>query len=92
MYIHISYSFTDTTRCGVWILAGENEHEDLLRYALTAENLEHMLVIIAVDMCRPWNIMDSLQKWTQVIRRHVDSLRIPPEKLRELEQRCKYHK
>ncbi|XP_011676218.1 cytoplasmic dynein 1 light intermediate chain 2 isoform X3 [Strongylocentrotus purpuratus] len=77
----------DTTRCGVWILAGENEHEDLLRYALTADNLEHMLVIIAVDMCRPWNIMDSLQKWTQVIRRHVDSLRIPPEKLRELEQR-----
>ncbi|XP_063951050.1 cytoplasmic dynein 1 light intermediate chain 2-like isoform X1 [Lytechinus pictus] len=77
----------DTTRCGVWILAGENEHEDLLRYALTAENLEHTLVIIAVDMSRPWNIMDSLQKWTQVIRRHVDSLRIPPEKLRELEQR-----
>ncbi|XP_071507697.1 cytoplasmic dynein 1 light intermediate chain 2-like [Diadema antillarum] len=77
----------DTTRCGVWILSGENEHEDLLRYALRADNLEHTLVIIAVDMSRPWQVMDSLQKWTQVIRRHVDSLRIPPEQLRELEQR-----
>ncbi|PIK40012.1 putative cytoplasmic dynein 1 light intermediate chain 2 isoform X2 [Apostichopus japonicus] len=77
----------DSTRCGVWILGGEDDYQDLLRYALTAESLEHAFIIIVVDMSQPWNIIDSLEKYTKVLRRHIDSLRIPPQKLKELEQR-----
>lgn len=77
----------DSTRCGVWILGGEDDYQDLLRYALTSESLENAFILIVVDMSQPWNIIDSLEKYTRVLRRHIDSLRIPPEKLRDLEQR-----
>ncbi|KAJ8041986.1 Cytoplasmic dynein 1 light intermediate chain 2 [Holothuria leucospilota] len=77
----------DSTRCGVWILGGEDDYQDLLRFALTAESLEHTLILIVVDMSQPWNIIDSLEKYTRVLRRHIDSLRIPPEKMQEIEQK-----
>lgn len=89
MFVMFVFFLSDSTRCGVWILGGEDDYQDLLRYALTSESLENAFILIVVDMSQPWNIIDSLEKYTRVLRRHIDSLRIPPEKLRDLEQRRK---
>ena len=72
----------------MWILAGDEEHYDLLKFALTPANFEHTLVLLVIDMSEPWTIMEQLNKWTEVLRRHIDTLRIPLEKMQELEQRC----
>ncbi|XP_059370118.1 cytoplasmic dynein 1 light intermediate chain 2-like isoform X2 [Carassius carassius] len=77
----------DLTRCGVWILDGDLYHKGLLKFAVTAESLKDSLAVFAVDMSRPWTIMESLQKWTSVLREHVDKLKIPPEEMKEMEQR-----
>lgn len=77
----------DLTRCSVWILDGDLYHKGLLKFAVTAESLKDSLAVFVVDMSRPWTIMESLQKWTSVLREHVDKLRIPPEEMREMEQR-----
>uniref|UniRef100_A0A8B9H4J4 Dynein light intermediate chain n=1 Tax=Astyanax mexicanus TaxID=7994 RepID=A0A8B9H4J4_ASTMX len=76
----------DLTRCNVWILDGDLYHKGLLKFAVTAETLKDSLAVFVVDMSRPWGIVESLQKWTSVLREHVDKLRIPPEEMREMEQ------
>ncbi|XP_051755612.1 cytoplasmic dynein 1 light intermediate chain 2 isoform X1 [Ctenopharyngodon idella] len=77
----------DLTRCSVWILDGDLYHKGLLKFAVTSESLKDSLVVFVVDMSRPWTIMESLQKWASVLREHVDKLKIPPEEMREMEQR-----
>uniref|UniRef100_A0A8C8C057 Dynein light intermediate chain n=1 Tax=Oncorhynchus tshawytscha TaxID=74940 RepID=A0A8C8C057_ONCTS len=78
---------TDLTRCNVWILDGDLYHKGLLKFAVTAESLNDSLAVFVADMSRPWTIMESLQKWASVLRDHVDKLKIPPEEMREMEQR-----
>lgn len=86
----IKYKISDQARLGVWILDGDTQHTNLLKYALTEENFAHTLVLLVVSMAQPWNIMDSLQKWITVLRQHIEKLKIPKETLREYEQSCKY--
>ncbi|XP_072013070.1 cytoplasmic dynein 1 light intermediate chain 2-like isoform X2 [Amphiura filiformis] len=77
----------DTARCGVWILAGDEDHYDLLKFSLTPDNFEHTMGVIVIDMAEPWTIMENLNKWTEVLRRHIDTLRLHPEKMQDLEQK-----
>ncbi|XP_062845308.1 cytoplasmic dynein 1 light intermediate chain 2 [Trichomycterus rosablanca] len=77
----------DVTRCNVWILDGEVYHKGLLKFAMSSESLQDSVAVFVVDMSRPWCTMESLRKWTGVLREHLDKLRIPPEEMREMEQR-----
>lgn len=79
----------DLTRCSVWILDGDLYHKGLLKFAVMAESLKDSLAVFVVDMSRPWTIMESLQKWTSVLREHVDKLKIAPEEMKEMEQSSK---
>ncbi|XP_012502316.1 PREDICTED: cytoplasmic dynein 1 light intermediate chain 1 [Propithecus coquereli] len=77
----------DQTRCNVWILDGDLYHKGLLKFSLDAISLKDTLVMLVVDMSKPWTALDSLQKWASVIREHVDKLKIPPEEMKEMEQK-----
>ncbi|XP_006641284.1 cytoplasmic dynein 1 light intermediate chain 2 isoform X1 [Lepisosteus oculatus] len=77
----------DQTRCNVWILDGDLYHKGLLKFAVSAESLKDTLAVFVADMSRPWTIMESIQKWASVLREHIDKLKIPPEQMRELEQK-----
>lgn len=83
----VFYPCVDLTRCNVWILDGDLYHKGLLKFAVSAQSLSDCLAVFVVDMSRPWIIMDSLQKWSSVLRDHVDKLKIEPDVLREMEQR-----
>lgn len=77
----------DHTRCNAWVLDGDFYHKGLQGVAVPVDAIGNTLLLITVDMSRPWNALDSLQKWAMVAREHVDKLRVPPETLRELEHR-----
>uniref|UniRef100_A0A8C6LP27 Dynein light intermediate chain n=1 Tax=Nothobranchius furzeri TaxID=105023 RepID=A0A8C6LP27_NOTFU len=77
----------DLTRCNVWILDGDLYHKGLLKFAVMTQSLPDCLAVFVADMSRPWTIMESLQKWASVLRDHLDKLKIPPEDMREMEQR-----
>uniref|UniRef100_A0A3Q0SC93 Dynein light intermediate chain n=1 Tax=Amphilophus citrinellus TaxID=61819 RepID=A0A3Q0SC93_AMPCI len=77
----------DHTRCNAWVLDGDLYHKGLQGVAVPVDSIDNTLLLITVDMSRPWNALDSLQKWAAVAREHIDKLRVPPEKLRELEHR-----
>lgn len=81
-------SLVDQTRCNVWILDGDLYHKGLLKFSLEAISLKDTLVTLVVDMSKPWTALDSLQNWASVIREHIDKLKIPPEEMKEMEQKC----
>lgn len=87
VYIHMIH--LDHTRCNAWVLDGDLYHKGLQGVAVPVDSVENTVLLIAVDMSRPWNALDSLQKWAAVAREHIDKLRVAPEKLREMEHRSK---
>jgi len=38
------------------------------------------------SMSQPWSILESLEKWANVLRHHIDRIKIPPEDRREYEE------
>ncbi|XP_066547400.1 cytoplasmic dynein 1 light intermediate chain 1 isoform X2 [Amia ocellicauda] len=81
----------DQTRCNVWILDGDLYHKGLQKFAVSSDNLSDTLALLVLDMSRPWTALDSLQKWASVLREYIDKLRIPPEVMRDLEQKLVRH-
>mmetsp|Transcript_10234 Transcript_10234/g.12810 ORF Transcript_10234/g.12810 Transcript_10234/m.12810 type:complete len:329 (+) Transcript_10234:3-989(+) len=61
-------------RISTWAL-GDIFFENLLAIPLTPEKLENTMVAIALDLSRPWELMQSLQKWAAVLERAVASSR-----------------
>ena len=87
--IEFIFILTDHTRLGVTVLDGDPHHTGLLKFALTKENFADTLVLLVVSMSQPWSILESLQKWTQILQDHINRLKIPPEEMYEYEQSCK---
>lgn len=79
----------DYTRLNVWILDGDARNKTLLNYALTPQSANDSLVVLVVDSSKPWNIMDSLHSWTEILREHIHSLKLTPTQLNEMEERSK---
>ncbi|XP_015918347.1 cytoplasmic dynein 1 light intermediate chain 2 [Parasteatoda tepidariorum] len=85
----------DHTRLGVWVLDGDPWHRNLLKYVLNQDTFPHTTVIITASMSKPWDILESLQNWAQIIEEHVQRLRLPQEFLAEQRKRvlkrfCEY--
>lgn len=90
IFFHLfTLGFPDHTRCNAWVLDGDLFHKGLQKFAVSQDNLANTMILLVVDMSRPWLAIDSLQKWGSVVREHVDKLRIVPETMRDMEQRCK---
>ncbi|XP_063054057.1 cytoplasmic dynein 1 light intermediate chain 1-like [Engraulis encrasicolus] len=87
MYFNVlDEDIDDHTRCNAWVLDGDLYHKGLQKFAVSQDNLADSMIVLVVDMSRPWLAVDSLQKWASVIREHIDKLRIVPETRREMEQ------
>lgn len=87
-YIDVRDEYRDDhARLSVWVLDGHMAHSQLLKFALPAEAMPNTLVMFVASMTTPWGIIDQLQKWVQILQDHVDSLKIPGEKLQEYRQR-----
>lgn len=68
----------------VWLLDGVEYQEQLLQYVLSKEKCRNTIVVVVVDLSQPWDVMDSLQRWTEVVRTHLNTLNIPPKEFSEM--------
>lgn len=73
--------------CGIWIMEGNRSYRSLLQFALPKDRFSDSIIIITLDMSQPWNMMESLDMWTTVVREHIDQSKISPDELRSLEQK-----
>ncbi|EFA84960.1 dynein light intermediate chain [Heterostelium album PN500] len=101
--IALSYTFVDVYeddsseepigRTNFWTLEGETSHNDLLKFALTANNIAQSMIVIALDFSQPWNIVDSLKKWLAILETHIKSITPQNEKRESLKDKVliKWH-
>lgn len=82
--------FLDHARLSVWVLDGHPNHAQLLKFALPAEAMPNTLIMFVASMTTPWGILDQLQNWVSVLQDHIDSLKIPVDKMTEYRQRSAY--
>ncbi len=72
---------------GVWILDGVVWHSQLLPFVLTREALPHTTVLLVADLSQPWEILNSLERWAEVVRKHIGTLDISPKEFKEMEEK-----
>lgn len=76
-----TYFLLDQTKLNVWILDGNPCHSHLLKFSINEESIGDCMVVITVNMAEPWNIVDGLEKWADVLKRHINHLKITEDKL-----------
>ena len=64
------------SRIGIWQLEGQEYCTELLPFALNARNIGESIVVITLDLSKPWTLADSLVKWIRVLENHIRSLRL----------------
>ena len=84
--------YIDQTKLNVWILHGDPVLSHLLKCALHANNFGECMVMIIISMAEPWNAIESLEKWTDVLTKHILRLSIPKETLEEYKSRREFSK
>lgn len=50
-----------------------------LKFPLNKKNFTDWMVVIVVDMERPWNIMDGLKRWANALEDYIQSIDIEAE-------------
>ena len=53
-------------RVGIYTLDGDQDHAVLLQSVISKETLADAVVLVVVDLSRPWLIMDSLKKCASI--------------------------
>ena len=76
-------------RMGVWNLDGVVWHRDLLPFVLQEKTVDDTIVMIVVDLSQPWNVLESLERWTGVVSKHVNSLKISEKQRKAMEEKSK---
>ena len=74
----------------VWILDGDSYHKELLKYVITPDSVRNIVVVIVVDMSKPWTIMDSIEQWARILREHLHTLKLSAKELNEMEAECEF--
>jgi len=68
----------DQSRLSVWLVDGDLYCRGLLKFALTEQNFVHSCVLLVASLTRPWEILDSLTRWSDVLSTHVQRLKLAP--------------
>ena len=81
----------ERTQCGVWILDGNYQwKQNLLKFALNADNFADTTVLLVCSMTKPWDIMNSLQHWVEVLEAHIKTLNLKPQVLENYREQSKF--
>lgn len=82
----------ELTRINIWMLQ-EHKKSGLLRKVLKPADLQYTVAVILLDLSEPWDLMNSLFKWIEVVRELVFSVlpTLPRQQQEELKDKIKNH-
>ncbi|KAI1285308.1 Cytoplasmic dynein 1 light intermediate chain 2 [Halotydeus destructor] len=64
------------TRLGFWLLDGDVYHQNLLNFSLNDNTFADTTILLVASMNAPWDIIDSLNKWANLLEDHVKKLNL----------------
>ncbi|CAG2167740.1 unnamed protein product [Oppiella nova] len=77
----------EQTQCGVWILDGNcSWNSQLLKFAINEHTIPDTTILLTASMTKPWDIINSLEKWTKVLEEHILKLNLQTEVLHNYQQ------
>ena len=79
----------DQSQLSVWLVDGDLHCRGLLKFALTEQNFAHSCVLLVASLTRPWDILDSLTRWSDVLSTHVQRLKLAPQVRKQQEDASK---
>lgn len=69
------YIYVAIARLGVYQLGlSAVEYMPLLKFALGADTLADSAVIIVLDWTRPWEFLETFQRWIDVLQHRIDEI------------------
>ena len=87
--INSPFSILDVlSRLGVFAMDGNAEFRTQLDYVVTPTTVGSFVVLVVLDMSKPWNLGRSLERWLQILSDHLLSLNAPD--LDDLKGKCNY--
>ncbi len=66
-------------RLGVYVLDGNEELKHLLGFLITKETFSNNVIVLVVDMARPWFAMQALTRWSTILEEHINDLNLGDE-------------
>ena len=66
----------ESGQCHIWLVDGNLSHRNLIRHCLPKRMIGNAMILLVVDMSKPWGMFESLEKWVKVIHEHLDSLKV----------------
>jgi len=82
--------FVDQSRLSIWLVDGDLYCRGLLKFALTEQNFAHSCVLLVASLTRPWEILDSLLRWSDVLSTHIQRLKLPSDVRKQQEDASTY--
>ena len=67
---------------------GNPIHSNLLRFTLSEQTFSETLIMLTVSMATPWSVVEQLQNWAGILHDHIDSLKMSPDRVKELREKC----
>jgi len=82
-----------TGRLGIWQLEGVEDYATLLPYALSKENWASSMVVVVLDLSKPWTLEASALKWLGLVQQAWEALHLSPGERDELQEKgeCRTH-
>jgi len=79
-------NFEYSTNLGVYVLDGDENHTNLLKYALSSDTVANTTILICASMETPWGIVPQILHWLQVVEEHLASMELPADVKQQLQQ------
>ena len=76
-----------TGRLGIWQLEGVEDYGTLLPYALSKENWASSMVVVVLDLSKPWTLEASALKWLGLVQQAWEALPLSPGERDELQEK-----
>jgi len=79
------------SRLQFWEFDPETDFSRVLRQAVNENTIADTALMIALDMSQPWTLLDSLKKWLEVAKAHVEALNLPEDQFAAMQKRGRLH-
>ncbi|CAH8564687.1 unnamed protein product [Schistosoma turkestanicum] len=70
----------------VCVMDGNPVQSYLLKYVITDDSIGDQMALIVVSLCEPWKIPEALERWSDLLNKHISKLKLSEETI----EACKF--